>query len=179
MHAQLVDHPVLGRLDQHAPVLVVGGDLALAQFGQAVLHVVQLVAGVGAGLLAQLEDLQLDLGDLSLGLGGLRPQLGDIGVQLHLRPLQRVQPGQGHQVLGVELAHAGQLLLHQHDLLLLGLGLALEAVDLLLQLGHALPQLPLLALPRRQPQLIEPRLVLHRGGDGRILAALVEVGRPA
>ena len=68
-----------------------------------------------------------------------------LAVETGLVALQRGQARNLHQVLVVEIADAGELLLDQRDLLVLGLGLRGEAGDFLVQLGDTLGQLRLLA----------------------------------
>jgi hypothetical protein len=144
----------------------------------SVLDVGQLVAGRAAGVLVHLDDLQLGLGDTALGLGRRGAELGDVAAQLHRGALQRVQPGERHQLLIIELADAFQLRADQLDLLLLGLDLLAVADDLLLQLLDALAQLVLLASVGLDVQLVEPLLLAHQVAHGRIGAAAQHLGGP-
>jgi len=145
MHRRLLDDAVLRRADVDAAELVLGGDLAFDQFADLVLGLAQVLGDLAHHVLVDLDDLQLGLGDLALGLGARGDVLRALAGEPCPIALQRREPAQLHEVLVVEIADAGQLLLDQIDFLVLCLFLRGETGDLLVQLRDALVQLRLLA----------------------------------
>ena len=80
---------------------------------------------------------------------------------LRLLALERGEPVERNQVLLQQVAHAGELLVDESELLILGVLLRGEPGDLLLQLLDALRELILLAEPRGATQFKQLALAVQ------------------
>ncbi|MEY9250897.1 hypothetical protein ABH990_001895 [Bradyrhizobium ottawaense] len=145
VHRGLQHHAVLRRADVDAAKLVFGGNLALDQLADLVVGLAQILGDLAHHVLVDLDDLELGLRDLALGLGARSDVLRAFAVETGRVAFELGQTRDLHQTLVVKLAHAGELVLHQRDLLILGLLLGAEPRDLLVELRDALAQLGLLS----------------------------------
>src|SRR5262249_56183926 len=125
----------------------------------------EILADLGAHVLIDLQDLQLDLGRLAFGLSDRGDQLSTLARQALLLTLEAGDPGVGNQVPLPQVIDPDQLLGDPFDLLVLGDDLSLVAADLLAQLQRTLAQLRLLALARGATHLELPPLAPDRLGN--------------
>ena len=105
----------------------------------------QVLGDLAAQFLIDLQDLQLDLGDLALGLGGRGDELAALAFEARRVALERRHALDLHEVLAPEIPDPLELLPDQLGLAFLRRHLTGEALDLLLELRDALPELCLLA----------------------------------
>src|SRR5829696_9150057 len=162
---RLVHHPVLRRSDIDALQLVLGRDLALDELGNLALDLAQVLGNLAAQILIDLQDLQLDLGNLALGLSGRGDELAALALEARGVALERRHALDLHEVLAPEIPDALELLADQLGFALLRRDLAGEALDLLLELRDALPELRLLAGPGALAELEQIALAGHRPGE--------------
>src|SRR5829696_6272079 len=162
---RLVHHPVLRRSDIDALQLVLGRDLALDELGNLALDLAQILGNLAAQILIDLQDLQLDFGNLALGLCSRRDELAALALEARGVALKRRHALDLHEVLAPEIPDALELLADQLGFALLRRDLAGEALDLLLELRDALPELRLLAGPCALAELEEVALAGHRPGQ--------------
>src|SRR4029078_3123024 len=111
----------------------------------------EFLANLGAQILVDLYDLQLDLGDLVLVLRGRGDELPAVAVSLGEVALQAHNPGKLHEVFLPESHDALQLLANPFDLIFLGSLLRNQSGDLLPKLSDALIKLRLLTFARLSP----------------------------
>ena len=168
---------VLRRADVDAAELIFRRHLALDGFADLAVGLAQFLGDVTGELLVDLKDLQLDLGDPALGFRGIGDQRAAFALDLGLIALERRQPIELDQVLLPKVAHAGELLVDEAELLGLGVLLRDEPGNLLLQLLDALLQLIFLPEPGVAPQFEQLALGVHRVFDVGIVDAVGQLAR--
>ncbi len=89
MHLELMHAPVQRRTDVDAHQQVLGGDPLLGEFRHPGADLGKVLADVGAHLLVDLQDLQLDFGILALGLRDRRDELTALTDEARMIALQR------------------------------------------------------------------------------------------
>ena len=167
VHLRFQHNAVLRGADVDALELIFGGDLALDEFAELGVDLAHVLGDLAAQVLIDLDDLQLSLGDLAFGLGDGGDQLPAFALEPRAVALERGEPGDLHEIVFPELAHAFELLADQRDLPRLGVLLRGEAADLVLQLRDALFQLRFLAEPRGAAKLEQLALVGQRNARRR------------
>ena len=145
------------------------------EFGDLAFGLAQVLEHVGAEILVELEDLQFRFADLAAGARDFGHVLALLAEQPRLVALQRVQPGNGHQVLGVERVDALEFLVDEFYFLVLAVLLRGQAADFLVALHNAFAQLRTLAAARAAAGLEQLLLAAHRVGDGFLGLARDEI----
>ena len=113
----------LWRADIDVLELILGGDLALAQFRDLGANVAELLSHFAADILIDLDDLQLDLGNFAGGFGFRSDQLTALAAEPRSIAFERCHAGEGNKLLFPKLENALQFLFDESDLLRLGLDL--------------------------------------------------------
>src|SRR5689334_7129428 len=147
VHAQLVHGAALRGTDLDPVELILGRGDPLVELGDLALGLPQVLENLGAGVLIELDDLELDLADLAARARYVGNELAAVPVQLGLVALQLGIARYGDELLLVELRDARQFLADIADRAVLALLLGSEPTDFLLGLGDTLLQLRSLAVP--------------------------------
>src|SRR3954468_3993019 len=137
----------------------------------------QVLAHLRAQVLLDLQDLQLGFSDLALGLGDGRHERAPLAFKPGRIALQRGHARDLDQVLLPQLAHPLELLADQLDLALLRPNLVGQALDLLPELGDALPQLRHLPLAGGAADLEQLTLALDHTGHLGVVQAREQLWR--
>ena len=137
-------------------------DLALDILVDLVAHVGDLPDHLRMEFVVEAHHLDLLFGDRSARRGDVGEQLAALALDARAVAVERDDAGQRHQLLGVELAHALQLLGDQRQLLLARRALRAEAVDQRFELRDLLGQLRPRRLARRAAAVEDDLLAVDR-----------------
>ena len=162
---------VLGRANFDPGEHVLSRNLPFGTYGQIGADRGELLAGLGAQILVQLEDLQLGLGDLVLAFSNRGGQLAAIALGPGEIALQGNHPCKLNQVFLPEGLHALQLFPNPFKLIALGGRLRLKTDDFLPKLGDPLPQLRPLSIGGRPPNIEQALLPRQKQRNAWVHAA--------
>src|SRR6185437_14202968 len=165
MHRKLMDAPALRGPDIDPAELVHRRRPAFSRLGKLALCFDQILADLGAEILIDLDNLQLDLRHLAPRLGNRAGQLTTLTLETGRITFQGGQSAHRHEIFLKQRADTFEFLVDEINFLLLGVELPQIALDFLLKLRAAFPELCFLSTSGLSAQL-KKTLLRNDGTSG-------------